>query len=193
MLSKRSDGEKSHRFRLRFGLRCALVAMIVATGAGQAFAECTELQKLTASDAAASDGFGWSVSVSAETAVVGGQPFSISLGMTGAFPNFRRPRVLWIGADEGGKQLELLAQALDQSLRQVGFDRPDRPFRSHLTVGRVRDEMRAQKVVKQFAEREVRGTFEVRRVVVVHSTLDPQGSVYRPLKEVSLGAPGAHS
>ena len=131
------------------------------------------------------------VSRAVETAVLGGKPFSLSLGLTGAFPNFRRPRVLWIGTEEGGSQLEILARAMNEALGQEGFNRPDKPFRAHLTVGRVRDAARAQDSFQRYAEQEVSGTFEVSRVVVVHSTLDPRGSVYRPLKEVSLGAPGA--
>ncbi len=48
-----------------------MAAMIVAVGAAQAPAQCTEQQKLTASDREAGDMFGVSVSVSGDTAVVG--------------------------------------------------------------------------------------------------------------------------
>ena len=71
MYSVRSDGRKGYRVRLHSGLRCALVAMIVGLSAAQAPAQCTEQQKLTASDAAADDAFGISVSVDGDTAVVG--------------------------------------------------------------------------------------------------------------------------
>jgi len=51
----------------------ALVAMISGLGAARAIAQCVEEQKLAASDAAAGDSFGTSVSVSGDTAVVGAQ------------------------------------------------------------------------------------------------------------------------
>ena len=71
MYSLRSDGRKRNRIRQHSSLRCAWVALVVGMGAAQALAQCTEQQKLTASDAAGGDEFGVSVSVSGDTAVVG--------------------------------------------------------------------------------------------------------------------------
>ncbi len=70
MCSVGSDGKKSHRVRLHFGLWCALAAMILGLGVTRAPAQCLEQQKLTASDAAENDRFG-SVSASGDIVVVG--------------------------------------------------------------------------------------------------------------------------
>ena len=59
------------RARLQFVWRCALMAIILGLGATQAFAQCAEEDKLTASDAAARDWFGLSVALSGDTALVG--------------------------------------------------------------------------------------------------------------------------
>ena len=56
------------------------------------------------------------------------EPFSISLGGGGAFPNARRASVLWLGVLQGSDALSALA---------APFVDEDRPFRAHLTLARV--------------------------------------------------------
>lgn len=63
----------------------------------------------------------------------------IPLNGLGAFPDWRRPRVLWIGAGAGGEELEAMARRLDLEFGRAGLGRADKPFRAHLTIGRVRD------------------------------------------------------
>ena len=66
---------KRCRLRLHSGRRCVLVAFVLGLGTAQSLAQCTEQQKLTASGADAGDWFGFSVSVSGDTALVGAQGF----------------------------------------------------------------------------------------------------------------------
>lgn len=128
-------------------------------------------------------------------AVRGAAAFSLVLGEAGAFPDFRRPRVLWIGAKEGGEELELLARSLDEALRRERFGPPEKPFRTHLTLGRVRDPTRAGAGAERLVARAaaVAGAspgvrFVVDRLAVVHSTLRPEGSQYRTVGEAHLAA-----
>ena len=65
--------------------------------------------------------------------------FEAVLGSFGAFPNPARARVIWVGMATGAEALKSLAAALEQALRRRGFDRADKPFAAHLTLGRVRD------------------------------------------------------
>ena len=124
----------------------------------------------------------------AAQAVIGLAPFAAVLGTPGAFPDFRRPRVLWIGLDEGREPLELLARSLDEALRREGFGPPDKPFRAHLTVGRVREGAGhgGGEAAGRLAGERAPGRFTVGALTVVHSTLDPRGSIYRPLGEYPL-------
>ena len=66
---------KRCRLRLHSGRRCVLVAFVLGLGTAQSLAQCTEQQKLTASGANAGDWFGFSVSVSGNTVLVGAQGF----------------------------------------------------------------------------------------------------------------------
>ena len=61
-------------------------------------------------------------------AVRGREPFAVSLGGGGAFPNARRASVLWLGVREGADGLAGLA---------APFADDDRPYRAHLTLARA--------------------------------------------------------
>jgi 2'-5' RNA ligase len=114
------------------------------------------------------------------------KPFKVALGAPGVFPDARRPRVLWLGASEGGPALTGLARTLEVALMSEGFGRADKPFAPHLTLGRVRES--AETAVARFLGAAFPAdAFEVRELVVVKSTLDPKGARYEPLAAVPLG------
>lgn len=66
-------------------------------------------------------------------------PFSVPLTGIGAFPDWIRPRVIWVGAGRGKERLEDLARELEKRFVGAGFPRADRPFAPHLTIGRLRE------------------------------------------------------
>lgn len=59
------------------------------------------------------------------------EPFVLSLGGGGAFPNARRASALWFGVRQGSTQLTELAASL------ASLAHEDRPYRPHLTLARV--------------------------------------------------------
>ncbi|HEX7939964.1 MAG TPA: RNA 2',3'-cyclic phosphodiesterase [Gemmatimonadaceae bacterium] len=60
----------------------------------------------------------------------------------GAFPNFRRPRVVWMGV-ANDPRLELLHHDVELACDAIGFAVEGRPFRPHLTLARVKDRVDA--------------------------------------------------
>jgi 2'-5' RNA ligase len=78
------------------------------------------------------------LAVAVAGAATGHQPVPVVVGGVGAFPNFRRPRVVWIGVDGGGR-LELLHHDVEVACAKVGYEPEGRPFRPHVTLGRVRE------------------------------------------------------
>lgn len=62
--------------------------------------------------------------------------FPLEVVGLGAFPNLRRPTVLWAGCEQV-PALELVQDALERELDRIGFPMEGRPFRPHLTIGRV--------------------------------------------------------
>ena len=64
-------------------------------------------------------------------------PFALSLDKCGAFPNERKPRVVYAGAREQGARFRTLATTLRSSFASLGFE-----FRNdavaHVTIARVK-------------------------------------------------------
>lgn len=122
-----------------------------------------------------------------EKAVDGVGSFTISVGGVGAFPNERRPRVLWIGVDEGGDILSDLASRIDMALSQLGFEKEKRKYSAHLTIGRVRSPKGIESTIKtMYSEGFKAESFEVSEIDVMKSQLLPTGAVYTVLHKIKL-------
>lgn len=65
-------------------------------------------------------------------------PMQLALSGGGAFPTAERPRVLRLEIT-AGPDLELLQDRLERGGEQIGFAPEGRPFRPHVTLGRVRE------------------------------------------------------
>jgi 2'-5' RNA ligase len=74
-------------------------------------------------------------------AVPGTGALSLRLAEIGAFPNFRRPRIIWVGLD-APPALELLQDRLERLSEAIGFAPDGQPFRPHVTLARVREGQR---------------------------------------------------
>lgn len=64
-------------------------------------------------------------------------PMALTLSGLGAFPSIRRPKVLWLGV-EASPELRALKQDVEWALGEQGFERDERAFHPHVTLGRVR-------------------------------------------------------
>jgi len=69
---------------------------------------------------------------------------TMALGGLGAFPNFRRARVVWLGVGQDPR-LELLHHDVEVECEKLGFEVEGRPFRPHLTLARVRQPLAAER------------------------------------------------
>lgn len=116
-------------------------------------------------------------------------PFEASLGATGLFPPRGAPRVVWLDVREGTDRLHELQQEVDRRLVRIGFGRERRPFRPHLTIGRVkRIDRRAQRSLSRTVEAIGVPPMEwtVDRVVLMESRLSSEGAAYRELAAATL-------
>jgi len=115
-------------------------------------------------------------------------PFSIQAKGLGVFPGVKRPRVIWIGITGQIDRLIELQQNLDRDLGVVGFSRDKRPFKGHLTLGRVKgriDVHRMRSVLTKHNEFEAE-PFTVGPLILYKSDLHPTGAVYTKLLQVAL-------
>ena len=108
--------------------------------------------------------------------------FDLKVGGLGAFPNARRPRVLWIGTRSQDDRMVKLARDLDQRLSNLGFAR-EKSYVPHLTLARARNRPGGQ-AISSFLARvgEVDlGTMRVDSVTLKRSVLTPRGPIYSDL------------
>lgn len=120
-------------------------------------------------------------------------PFRLEVRGVGGFPNLRRPRVLFLGASDDagdGAGAREIARRLNREMTRADVPREDRPFRYHITVGRVRRPGPLGAVVGKLEELgEWRfGSMRVDRIVLVQSRLTPEGPIYTPVERVELAA-----
>lgn len=109
----------------------------------------------------------------------------------GAFPDWKRPRVLWAGLDMGGEALKMLAADLAKNLREEGFALEARPFAPHATLGRVRSAKRRRELADRAQRWRIGGPWEdavaaVPSITLFESRLTPSGPAYLPLAETRL-------
>jgi 2'-5' RNA ligase len=118
---------------------------------------------------------------------------SVTTTRVGAFPNFRRPRVVWL-AMTGEPAMRALAHDVERALVPLGIAAEARPFQAHLTLGRAKGEIapRDSAALGAAAER-VRAshTFLVQAVDLMRSELGPGGSRYSIVASVPLHARGS--
>ena len=113
--------------------------------------------------------------------------FEFSLKDLGAFPNFHKPRVIWVGIDSGAKELTDLAIKVDEATHSLGFEKENRPFSAHLTIARVKDPRTTSNLMP-----EVQNTLfdsepiQAEDVIIMKSQLTPHGAIYTPLAEIKL-------
>lgn len=116
-------------------------------------------------------------------------PFEMILGGVGAFPNFRRARVVWLGV-EADPRLELLHHDLELACGAAGFEVEGRPFRPHITLARVRTPLgldRARPFARVARRVAYAASQEVRALGLIERTIGPGGSRYSRLHTAPLG------
>jgi 2'-5' RNA ligase len=68
--------------------------------------------------------------------IAGLAPFQAEVGGVCVFPSAKRPRVMVLDM-EPAAALAQLASAVERGVQRAGFDAEERPFRAHLTLGRM--------------------------------------------------------
>ncbi|NMC38938.1 MAG: RNA 2',3'-cyclic phosphodiesterase [Bacteroidales bacterium] len=113
--------------------------------------------------------------------------FEFTISGTGVFRNFRDPRVIWAGINPQ-EELIRLGELIVDALRQEDFDLDDKPFRPHITLGRIkniRDIQNLKKVLAKYSYAELQ-TVSVKEVILFESILKQAGPVYKPLANFPL-------
>ena len=130
------------------------------------------------------------VKLAIQEAVVGHSPFELEFSNIGTFGGREGLRLMWVGVAGDVLRLEALVRAVNAALAVVGFEPERRPFRPHLTLGRVRDEV----PTRQRAEIEVEvgktvvpvTSWRTAQVSLMRSRFTSQGASYEVLATFPL-------
>ena len=158
----------------------------------------------------ATPGFGWSDPAKVHLTVkfLGEQPESVvdplreaiervaarhemmdlDIGGVGAFPNLRRPRVVWLGVTPAPK-LELLHHDVEVACEALGFEVEGRAFRPHLTLARIRERATTEEtraLARAAREIDYRETVTVESIDLMRSHLSSAGARYDPMWSARL-------
>jgi 2'-5' RNA ligase len=120
-------------------------------------------------------------------------PFTLELAGMGCFPRLRQPRVVWVGLLGETERLLTLQKEVEEGAARLSFPREQRPFKPHLTLGRVRSAKGRERLIDH-VQRLLNvhlGSFTVRSVVQYKSELHPAGARYTPLWEMPFAGSGA--
>ena len=115
-------------------------------------------------------------------------PFTLTAAGTGVFPNLRSPRVVWLGVHGDLGALQAVYEAVVSVCEGFGFEREDRAFSPHLTLGRVKSHKGVaalSQLIKQYEDFEA-GSFIASSVSVMKSELKPSGAVYTEMARIQL-------
>ena len=116
-------------------------------------------------------------------------PFSIEFGGVGAFPNFTRPRVLWVGIKQGASTVSNLAKSVNAALKHLGFSTDNR-FHPHLTLARLRAPMNLDSLQNKLRQYDTidGAVVNVNEITLMQSQLHPNGAIYTPLNVCHFSA-----
>lgn len=118
----------------------------------------------------------------------GVRPFPLEVAGIGYFGSPTRPRVIWAGIEAPPAELERLHAGVCAAVRTFDIPLEERPFKAHLTLGRVKAPQNVGALTSAMAavKNTRHGSVDVRRLLLMRSQLDPQGARYSVLHESIL-------
>lgn len=117
-------------------------------------------------------------------------PFPISIAEVGAFPNLRRPKILWVGVQEGAERVRELFTDIETLLFEQGlYRKEERQYHPHMTLGRIRHEQAGQALAPELQKLGdwKAGDSEITRVTIYASELRREGPEYSVIGHADLG------
>lgn len=113
--------------------------------------------------------------------------FNLNISGLGFFPNNRSPRVIWVGIKDS-ESVSVLQTDIEEGLSSLGFERENRKYSPHLTLGRFRSSRGKQILINQIEaiKNKKFGAIKVGSVSLMKSELNPKGAKYTRVAEILL-------
>lgn len=115
--------------------------------------------------------------------VAGVPPFELKVEGLDSFGRGRYPRVIWAGVTGDTGPLTRIQSLLSDAAMDEGVEVDERPYRPHLTLGRVKGPRNRDELVRIMDSHRAdkMGTVRADRLVLMQSRLEPTGAVHTPL------------
>lgn len=115
----------------------------------------------------------------------------ITLSGMGLFRNVRDPRVIWIGVEDNSALVELQSRIADL-LVGLGYRKEKRPYRPHLTIGRVKSIYNRELLREEMEKNKDQVLQEsvIHEVVFYESILRKEGPQYRIIEAFQMSQEG---
>ncbi|OYT26629.1 MAG: RNA 2',3'-cyclic phosphodiesterase [Candidatus Altiarchaeales archaeon ex4484_96] len=113
--------------------------------------------------------------------------FELRVYGLGAFPNNKRPRVIWLGVEKGVDEIASIHEKISSEMIKVGFT-ADKRFHPHYTLARVKylnNKLGLREILVKNRE-QVFGEYTVERITLMESHLSPKGPAYTVLGDFRL-------
>ncbi len=117
-------------------------------------------------------------------------PFHLEVKGLGVFPNLKRVQIAWVGISGQTAELGILQHRIESSLARLGFAPETRPFTSHLTLARLRNQVSLDER-QRFGQliagtRFEAGVINVDAVSLMRSQLTREGAIHSRISSVRL-------
>ncbi len=128
------------------------------------------------------------IATAMEITIRGRSPMTLFAKGLGVFPGIKKPRVIWVGISGDIQALSEMQAALESNLEKIGFPKENRPFKSHLTLGRIKKSVSSRNLfdaLQSFSDFTTQ-PFEARELILYKSELNPSGALYTKLKTLFI-------
>ncbi|MGR3320197.1 MAG: RNA 2',3'-cyclic phosphodiesterase [Candidatus Anammoxibacter sp.] len=116
------------------------------------------------------------------------KPFNLHIGGLGAFPDLKRPKVIFVNIKDEYNNLFTLHNKLEEKLTCLGIKKELRKYEPHITIGRVRSRQRIDTLTNtiEMHKNDSLGNEQIESVALMMSELLPKGPEYTKLDTIKL-------
>ncbi len=114
--------------------------------------------------------------------------FNCEIRGVGVFPHVKSPRVLWVGVGNA-EPLTKIQQEIENGMSSLGFERENRKYSPHLTLGRFKSSQGRTALLDKVESHKnsLLGSVDVNNISLMRSDLSPAGAKYTNIAKISLG------
>jgi 2'-5' RNA ligase len=105
------------------------------------------------------------------------KPFPVSFYGMGAFPNLRKPKVIWAGVKKGKREIIEVHRKILPVIQSLGFEEKKK-YTPHVTMGRVRSPANLESMISLIEKCQFIGEDWIQGISLMESVLTPKGAKY---------------